>query len=246
MQFRKLLVGVFAFVIFLAGAVQAQTEKPRISVSSGVGVYSKYIVDNGILYHDDPLLQGSVTLTFNRCGGYIDLWGSMDFDGIGNYGEEIDVTAGWIFKKMNIGVSFLDYAKVFSTQEPDFVRLFSEIPLPFFQIPGHQITPFFRYEYYAATREYDLNSGAWMMFGLRHTWELSRHWIIRQEGKIVYDGGVFQSLPGFLGIYNAAVDLSCGSATLTLLSVRQSMIPQSMTDRENKTIVGASVNATIY
>lgn len=246
MQFRKLSVVVAAFVILFPRIVPAQTEEQRISISGGVGVYSKYVFDNGAIWSDDPVVQGEVTLTFNRWGGYINLWASKDFDNEVNFGDEIDYTAGWTFRELNIGATFMDYAEVFGTKETDFFRPFIEFPLPPIQFPGHRIQLYSRYEYYAATREFDLNSGGRMISGIRHRWELSKRWAFRHQLKVVYDGGLYGSMPGFLGMYDVGVDYSMGSATLNLLSVKQSMIPQTMTDRENKTIVGAGVSAAIY
>ena len=201
---------------------------------------------NGAIWHGDPVAQGNVTVTFNRWGGYVNVWGSKDFDDIGNYGEEIDYTAGWTFRELNIGVSYLDYAKIFGTQEPDFFRPFAEIPLPPIQFPGHRIQLYSRFEYYAATRDFDLNSGGWVQLGIRHRWELSKHWAFRHQAKLIYDGGVFGSIPGFLGMYDAGVDYTFGSATWNILSVRQLMIPGSLIDREGITIVGTSVSASLH
>lgn len=241
------LVTIIVCLIGFAAPVSAQeTPQPRISISGAVGTYSKYVVDNGAIWSEDPVVQGNVTVTFNRCGGYVDLWGSKDFNSEVDFGDEIDVTAGWIFRDLNLGVTFMDYAKVFGTKEPDFFRPFIEIPLPTFPISGHRIQLYSRYEYYAATRDFDLNSGGWAILGIRHRWELSKHWAFRHQVKVVYDGGVFASMPGFLGVYDVGVDYALGSATWNVLSVRQSMIPGSLTDRENRTIVSTSVSAPLY
>lgn len=247
---RSKLTAIGVITLFLAigmtSQVSAQEELQRLSISGAVGVYSKYIVENGALWHKDPVFQGNVTLKFNRCGGYLDVWASKDFDNIGNYGEEVDYTVGWTLKDMNVGLSFLDYATVFGTQEPDFFRPFAEIPLPPIQFPGHRIQLYSRFEYYAATHDFDLNSGGWVMLGIRHCYEISKRWAFRHQAKMVYDGGVFGSMPGFLGMYDAGVDYALGSMTWNILSVKQSMISASMTDRENLTIVSTSVSAPIY
>jgi uncharacterized protein (TIGR02001 family) len=92
----KLLVKAVLLGSVLAGVAsvnvaRAEEEKPFLTVSGTVGVYSDYRYRGASLNNKNPVVQGGITLT-TAPGLYVGVWGSPA-DAAG--GTEIDVTAGY-------------------------------------------------------------------------------------------------------------------------------------------------------
>lgn len=72
-------------------------EDRAFGVSTSVSAYSQYVgCLSGEIFHDEFVIQPSITLTHNPSGLYANLWGSYSPDGGFNsdYGDEVDYVVG--------------------------------------------------------------------------------------------------------------------------------------------------------
>src|SRR6185369_4145138 len=93
------ILASFVAALLLAAVANAQT------TTVSAGLFSQYVVDNGDLPYDAPVIQADVTWAF-KSGTYVNLWGSAGKNG----GREVDYTLGWGNKYLDLSGGYFLHA----------------------------------------------------------------------------------------------------------------------------------------
>ncbi len=204
-------------------------------------VLSQYLGLNGAVFHKKPVLQTSFTASHAN-GLYLDLWTSVglaDKRYGNNFGDEIDLTAGWAGSKFDIdwdvGLSYI-IAGNMGHSDDDFWWQYIEGKKTFELGESQTLSPFGRVEWFANTELQPIKP--YLEAGAYHSWQISESVSLQSRGSMLWDSGVFGFRSGFVARYKGSLDWKiCENVTLEAPYVKLSH-PFMDDDREDEIAAG--------
>ena len=206
---KKMLVVIFS-VMFLGMAFSPAIASDEISVTFSSKMWSKSLGPDGVIYHNEPVLQSDIFISLPK-GFYFDIWHSAgldDTDLSSNFGDELDFTLGWSgsWKEfgVDVGVIYIDGLPTFNMKQGDSLMPYVELNKEFDFADEHLFTPFVRLELLFPLN--DENNVGDIFGGFKHSWQLSDRFSIGQKAYLLYDNVVGNSNSTLVGGYG--VDLN--------------------------------------
>jgi hypothetical protein len=189
---------ILTLIVSLATLVVANVTVAQVRLDVSVDIKNRYLVDNAVVPHDDPVVQTDLWFTLPH-GFYADLWLSTGLDGKNNGGREANYGAGNRGTFWDVSLFYFDFADLFSKKA--FGDVFSarlELFKRFELNESNGITLFARPEYLLATYKPADNSGALIHGGIRHHWSIGENVSVNTYGRLTHDTGLFQADSGWL------------------------------------------------
>lgn len=201
----KTKISLGAVVVLCASCAQLREQVVETEMSLSSKVLSRFVNQAGLVLHDRPVLQTSLTAA-TPSGAYANLSHSVgldDADPSSNSGDEIDYTLGWsgnVVEKVTLdaNVAYYDVHKLFQVPQDDIVVPFLEIGREW-QFGQHLLKPRVQgWGFIPAVGK----SSSWTLLtgiGLKHEWKISDWLKLNQEADVKYDnGGLPDTDSGFL------------------------------------------------
>lgn len=197
---RKLMVG--ALVLVVMGFLGLPARAGESSFTLYTDIWSKYLVNKGVLAHDKPVLQTGLTYAAGK-GFFLDLWHSAGLDGTSlssDFGDETDYTIWWSGKagnlSMDFGLAYFDLFPLFSGKN-DILQPFGEAGKSLRVSQNHTLTPYLRFEAGIPMKNGTPRRGAHVYLGTKHAWGArsflginQRFWFLYDTGAYGFDNGV--------------------------------------------------------
>lgn len=204
---------VFAVLLLvLLGVVGTTYAENGISVTSTHGMWSKYLLGDGTIADEDPVLQTTITLRHDS-GVYVGMFHSIGLDESGpnsDFGDEINWTLGWSRRYgdfgLDFGLRYLDLHPLLTGARGDWLQSYSELSYQII-VPGNRFIPFMRVEYsmpLADGRMFE-DGSVRLIGGVSHRMDFGPIIGVDHRMALVYDdgpgalsaAGVFQYQAGF-------------------------------------------------
>ncbi|HPW34809.1 MAG TPA: hypothetical protein PK367_03595 [Candidatus Paceibacterota bacterium] len=236
-----LVIAISAFVLPVFSSAQSFTLNTK--------VFSRYLGQNGGIFHDSPVIQTDLWAEWNS-GVYADIWWSIPAD-MSNFHDgfanEIDYNLGWAGSagdfNLDFGLLYIDVSPLVNVYN-DFYSPYGEIGKSF-DIAGEKIAPYLRIEYYDnadPNKTDDMKGGTWIYLGARHQLKISQSTTISTNARLLHDSGAFGQKTGWLGQAFLTVRNKI-SPKITLLSDFKFSAPFDSNDPRNpETIVGIGIS----
>jgi hypothetical protein len=204
---KRLITALFVLVISAQAFAQ-----DKVSVEMSTSWWSEYIYSNGNVGDKGDDIQSNLTVTmpdgeFGVPGRmFFNIWGSksMDDGREHSFGNEIDLTVGWIG---NVGdlkaVVWADYFDLhrLTDADGDVVRLCGEVSKDF-KLGDHTLTPFAAMIHNIILKGDDgILPGA----GLRHSLPITDKLTLSHSAEFDYDEGSCDNSAAFLFFYSAGL-----------------------------------------
>lgn len=214
------------------------------SFSASSRVWSEYVGSNGGVFHDKPVLQTNLTAA-HKSGFYFDIWTSVGLESArlnDNFGEEVDLTAGWAGTKFglqwDIGAAYI-FAYDLGQTDDDILWSYAEVKKELSLSDNHTISPFLHLDYYAGTKFQFVKP--WIEGGLYHIWKLNETVSFDSRFGLLYDTAIFGFDSGFVGKYKGSLNWKLSErVTLELPTIKFSH-PFMDDQRENEIVAGAGL-----
>lgn len=196
-------------VAFLTSCAQMERQITEAEFTVAPRVSSQFVNVGGIVLHDRPVLQTSLTAA-TPSGAYANLFHSVgldDADLSNNGGDEIDYTVGWsgdLVERVTLdaNVAYYDIHDIFHVPREDIVVPYATIGRPW-ELGTHILKP--RIQEWGFIPAYGDSGAATSLtgLGLKHEWQL-RDWLtLAQEADAKYDNGGFPDTDsGWLADYS--------------------------------------------
>lgn len=201
MQFFRTILMIAALVLIASPSVAR--DEIQVSGSLSVDMLTEYLGANGVIFHDEPVLQTDlfVLITLGLpIDVYIDIWWSSDFDGdlSGSYGDEVDWTAGilgkvpWVPGSIDFGVSVFDTYDLFKSGGPmgDVIRPYLTLSKGIRLNESHLVTPYTKFEAQLPLRS-GIGRGYNLTFGAKHSWQAKPWLSVNSDLSTQYDSGAY-------------------------------------------------------
>ena len=225
-----------------------EEQGPGIAVTLSSTVWSKYVIGNGLIARDEPVLQNDlfVSLPYDF---FIDVWWSVGLDGTGvnsDFGDEVDYTIGWsgALEEFNLTASFgyYDLFELGTDEGGDVFFNFLEVSRAFPDVlDGHTLTPYLNATMYFP-HKWDVSDGVQPVLGLRHSWLVTRWLSANSDIGFIYDSGAFDFEPGFLWKYQGTLDWRLNDhLTLNLPQIKARVPLEPLNRREAVAVYGAAI-----
>lgn len=195
--------------VFLVSCVQMKRQVTEAEFTVAPRVSSQFVNYSGIVLHDRPVLQTSLTAA-TPSGVYANLFHSVgldDGDLSSNGGDEIDYTVGWsgtMVEKVTLdaNVAYFDIHDIFHMPQGDIVVPHVALGRVW-ELGDHTLKP--RIQEWGFVPAYGDSGAATSLtgLGLKHEWRI-RDWLaLTQEADAKYDDGRFpETDSGFLADYS--------------------------------------------
>jgi hypothetical protein len=229
-----------AITVFLIGGIFSVAED--YSFTTSLDYRSQYIVDTGSVLHDGPVIQLDFFATLPH-GVYADVWVSVGPDGEENFGDEIDLVAGWANDYLDLSVSYYDLARLSETNE-DIVRPALKVYRAF-KFGSVSLTPFAELDWMHVIDNKDYQ-GSISKLGLVYSLSLGPlRW--NHDTRAVYATEIFGGDPGWNVWSEAKLSYTAPRGVSIKVLVVRATIPlsQSINDREREVSVGAGISLTL-
>lgn len=224
----------------------------EISATLSFSVWSQYLANSGgMIFHNKPVIQSDLTISFDNPGIYLDLWNSTGLNGGGfssDYGDEFDITIGWVYIfedsgiSVDVGVSRFDILPVGKISDDDITQPFITISREWQIAENHTIAPYARFEVLWADGG-NPNGETYIHFGTTYDIGLTEDLSLSQKFDICYDPGMFGFDSGFIGGYEVGLGLDLDSMHIDLFQIRVATPLESLDDdRGTEVVFGAGVS----
>ncbi|MEK7642888.1 MAG: hypothetical protein AAB372_00320 [Patescibacteria group bacterium] len=172
---------------------------------------SKYVLAEGIVVYNDPVMQSNLHLDFPR-GFYANVWWSLGLNGtepsLRHSRFALDYSIGWGKEwhefRVNVGAGYLDLSDQDSFGGEDAARPYGEVKREFALTRTQRLVPFLNVEGHIPIEQggEELN-GVHALFGVEHQWEFFPACSLLNKFGWLYDSGTHRGLDsGFLGHYD--------------------------------------------
>jgi hypothetical protein len=204
------LLAMVAILIAFMGNSQAQNFTTNLDWKS-----SYVLMDNAGLFHDEPVIQGDITATFQN-GIYASLWFSTSPESSwGNdLGDEIDPSLGW---SGDIGYGFKMNIALIYFYEPE--ANFPDIWYPKMVI-SHE---FFGWDIGLKIGVYlpiDGSEGGWLVGPMANkTFKVTDKWSVPVTLKLIYDDGGFGNDSGVIPSISTGLNYKVSDGLSVSLSI---------------------------
>lgn len=178
-----------------------------VSTTGHLSLSSKYLsFGSGIELTDKPVLQGDITLNFDRTGIYALIWASTSFDssygknssGSIDFGDEIDLGVGWSGQVLGLatdfGLTYFDEPLIGHEGADDI--LYTHLKIGKVLADGYTLSASF--ENYWALPGSALGGGNLYGLELSNSWHLASKLTLSASTTLVYDDGGFGTGSGLL------------------------------------------------
>ncbi len=178
-----------------------------VSTTGHLSLSSKYLsFGSGIELTDKPVLQGDITLNFNKTGLYALVWASTSFDssyrksssGNIDFGNEINLGVGWSGQVLglatNAGITYFDEPLLGREGAGDI--LYTHLKLG--KVLGAGYTLSASFENYWALPGSSVGGGNLYGLELSNSWHLASKLTLLATTALVYDDGGFGAGSGLL------------------------------------------------
>lgn len=244
------LVPVLIATVILSNPIKAWSKD--FSINLYTGAQSSYLLDNGIAFHDGPVLQSEILISLPK-GFYLDLWHSMGMDGSGlssGLDDELDYTAGWRGDvrgySLDMGVLYMDMIKVLDLPDGDIMLPYFEVSrnLPF---KGKQLyNPYVKIQPGLPANGSYPAGGLYVGVGLRHLYQISKALRLGEEFALIHDSGAFGFESGKLFKYAVGVNRKLPGPFSLDMPMFKFIAPVSgMSDRKKETSVGIRLGISL-
>ena len=238
---------VTSFALLFLGAC-ATFPADRIQPTLNMKWLSQDVRPNGAVKYDKPSVQTDLTLTHPNgvYVGLLDYAGANDADLSSNKGDEIDYTIGYRTAvgpmKLDAGFSYFDSFELWNGSRGNILRCYGDASVPI-TAGDHTLALYLRPEFRFPASGAQPEAGAWLIGGVRHRWEIAEFLNFRQGVSVNHDTGFAGLDSGFIGSYEAHVNIPLSKVvSFDAISLRV-YTPLSPLDdnRQTETALGAGI-----
>ncbi len=194
--------------LLCVGCVSIPNESIHTALSSHV--LSQYELFNGVVVHDDLVVQTDITATFP--GGFqLGVWysaGLNDDSFSSDFGDEVDYTVGWNGKvgqtSVSAGVSYFDILELGHRTKGvvDVLRPYIVASQSYEVAENHTLGPVAKLEGKLRV-EGHADAGVTLWLGIQHAWKLNPRLDFNQKLRVIGDTGSIGFHDIILGRYDA-------------------------------------------
>lgn len=189
---KKNILIVAAAMFFLMSISNVKANGFSIqSITLTERVWSKYVTVSGINLHNTPTINNDLVVSLKN-GLSAEIWhsaGLNDLKSSSDRGDEIDYALTWSKKgrslNVSVGIIYLDFIPLLK-KNGDKLRIFAEAGNSF-SLPGHQLSPFIRYEWNQPLVGKSPASGSWIWAGINDLWKLNSSLSLKTKAYLLYD-----------------------------------------------------------
>ncbi|MBI4992308.1 MAG: hypothetical protein HZB99_03750 [Candidatus Harrisonbacteria bacterium] len=218
-------------------------ENPSFTLYTGA--YSNYLLDNGMVFHNDPVLQSELMINLPK-GFYLDMWHSIGMDGSGpssGLDDELDYTAGWKGDikglTLNIGILYMDIVDILNVPRGDVVLPYAEAGKVLSLTETQILNPFAKVQPAISAKGDYPKGGLYWGTGLRHLYQINPKMGLGEELMFIHDSGAFGFDNGWLFKYAVNVNRKLfGPFSLDFPMLKFTAPLSGMNDRKKETSVG--------
>jgi hypothetical protein len=233
-----------AFSVLLSAPMNVFAKDFSVNLYSGV--YSKLLMDNGVVFHDGPVMQNELLISLTK-GFYLDLWHSMGMNGSGlssGLDDRLAYTVGWrngVGKySFDAGVTYIDMVGLLEIPDRDILLPYLEVNRVVTTKSGNQIfSPYCKIQPgFPANGSYPAK-GFYIGAGLRHSYQIGKKFYLKEELALIRDSGAFGFRSGALFKYDARVNRRLfGPFSLDLPMLKFTAPFSGMNDRKIENSIG--------
>ncbi len=224
MKYRRALIIIIAALLLASPASGAD-----FLLSSRI--QSQYIAGNGAVFHDKPVLQSDLLISW-KSGIYADLWhsSSLEFDNW-NKGsdDELDYIVGWSksFGSLTVDTGAL-YMNFVDLNESRGDGIFPYLEISRTPQPKKSISPYLKVQPAFPVKGGLPKKGCYFAAGLNMTQQQKKSGPeTRQKISVIYDTGAFGYEENTIGEYKFEMSYSFGKRTKIHLPSVSAYIPLS-------------------
>jgi hypothetical protein len=244
---QRIIRGIIAALLTVAFTVDCfaeETEKTPPTITFSSKYYSTYVGDTGVVFYDRPVVQNEINVSLPK-GFYANLWYSTSLARAGlntNDGNEFDPTIGWSGEvaggTLDTGISYFDIRPVGTFGRGDVWQPYIELSKECALDKAHTVAPYIKTEYgvpvQGNSRE---DKGLHVHGGLRHAWQMTAAFGLKQQADFVFDDGAFAY--SRLWVYSHALAVSYTlSDWLSLELGGRVYVPLIQSEERNTQMVG--------
>ncbi len=217
-----------------------------LSVNHYGGVYSKLLMDNGVVFHGGPVIQNELLIVLSN-GLYLDLWHSMGMDGSGlssGLDDRLAYTVGWRGRmrkySFDAGVTYMDMAGLLEFPDRDLLLPYLEVGRVVTAKGGNQVFGLYLkiQPGFPANGSYP-EKGFYVGAGLRHSYQAGKKLFLKEEFVLIRDSGAFGFGGGALFKYDVRINRKLfGPLSLDFPMLKFIAPFSGMNDRKMETSIG--------
>lgn len=228
---KNFLLALGMFLMLISTAQSAQ-------ITATTTWLSKYVGSAGVVFHDDPVQQTDITLSFDN-GVYVNAWNSLPWNGKEGFGKENDITIAWAGKlgdsgfSLDAGISYFDCYQLFN-RENDTINPFAKLSYDWELNPNHTLTSSVKLE---VPFNVSGGNGTVVTAKINHSWKLLEKLYLNHGPAFIWDNGACTEHEGIVARYDLGVSyLVTESFSLTAGVNISTPISSGMNDRETEMV----------